>query len=717
MHTKPFFAAAAAIILACGTAAGQAKQETLKDTLELRESVVTSLKIERVIDETPANINIVNSLDIKKRASTTVSDVLKFEPGLSLGGDGVWATNINVRGLSENRLVTLVDGNRIETATDLTASLSMIDVNDIERVEVIKGAQSSIYGSGAIGGIINIITKDGNFAGDPYFHGNASGSFATVNNNLNGHLSLKAGGERWFIKANGSYGNAGDISTPEGILANSGFTTTNLGLRAGFKPAKNQTLKVQFQHNLSTDVGIPGGAAFSANATATYKNISRTLLNANYEILNLSETMKSLKFNAFKQNIIRDVEMLPNVPQPQSGAMPTKVTPLGLHDTFGGSAQAKWEFSKSNTLVVGAEAWRRNIDSDRKKYIDQYANGVLKAQMIRTEKPLPKASYTSAGLYAEDESRFYDERLIVTVGGRIDGNFIENDECHNVESVENLTTGIINENPAGKYTTYEAGTKSDLSWSGNFGAIYKTTGTTDLIFNASRSYRSPSLEEYFKFIDLTGNKVRLGNINLKAENGLSADLGARYHGKRLNIQVSAFVNRINDMIVERKANTDPASVNDTIILDNAGRAMLYGADFNATYRILANLEAFASGAWTVGRELTDGNGYLPMIPPVNGTAGIAYNNAKIGGATLSAVFAGAKKEGRIAASDTPAEGYCHFDLSLNSKAFHFEKAALQLFGGIENITNAAYTNFLSTNRSSIKCEPGRNFFIRASINF
>ena len=85
-----------------------------------------------------------------------------------MGSDGVWATNINIRGLGESRLVTLVDGNRVETATDLTASLSMIDINDIERVEIIKGAQSSLYGTGAMGGIVNIITKDGHFAEKPY---------------------------------------------------------------------------------------------------------------------------------------------------------------------------------------------------------------------------------------------------------------------------------------------------------------------------------------------------------------------------------------------------------------------------------------------------------------------------------------------------------------------------------------------------------------------
>ena len=98
----------------------------------------------------------------------SLSNVLASEPGIAMGSDGVWSTSINIRGLSENRLVTLIDGNRIETATDLTASLSMVDVNDIERVEVIKGAQSSLYGTGAMGGIVNIITKDGHFSGKPY---------------------------------------------------------------------------------------------------------------------------------------------------------------------------------------------------------------------------------------------------------------------------------------------------------------------------------------------------------------------------------------------------------------------------------------------------------------------------------------------------------------------------------------------------------------------
>lgn len=144
-------------------------------TIDIGEVVVSSLRIDRKVKELPAPLTVVRASDYQKQSSLTLSTVLNREPGISLGGDGIWATNINIRGLNENRLVTLVDGSRVETATDLTASMSMVDVWEIDRVEVIRGALSSLYGTGAMGGIINIITKDGHFSDQLYVSGNAGG--------------------------------------------------------------------------------------------------------------------------------------------------------------------------------------------------------------------------------------------------------------------------------------------------------------------------------------------------------------------------------------------------------------------------------------------------------------------------------------------------------------------------------------------------------------
>ena len=153
-----------------------------------------------------------------------------------------------------------------------------------------------------------------------------------------------------------------------------------------------------------------------------------------------------------------------------------------------------------------------------------------------------------------------------------------------------------------------------------------------------------------------------------------------------------------------------------LIYANVDKALIYGCDMNMNYDITDHLRVFMSGALVVGRDL-EKQAYLPQIPPMNGRLGVAYSNPKIGAINLSVMAAGAKKEGKIAVGEKPTKGYYRLDLMLNTKMFEIGRCGLQFFGGIDNITNVAYTNFLSTNRSNINFEPGRNFYIRANITF
>ena len=694
----------------------QFSQES-SDTLFIDESVVSSTKAGRNLSEIPAEVSVVTSMDAKKHSSLTVADIFRKSPGLSKGGDGIWATNLRIRGLGDSRLVTLANGCRVEVASDLTTALSMFDVNDIERVEVIKGAQSSIYGSGAIGGIVNVITKDGHFAATPYFSGNATASFNSVNNGHNEYLALYGGGRKWYLKVNGSFGQAGDARTPLGIMRNSGYNTADAGMIAAFKPVENQILKLKFQRSSSWDVGIPGGAAFTPDAIATYKNAGRTLASLSYNIEGNGGNLETMKFKAFYQGITLDVTMDPNMQRPLNGAMPTLVTPYAEHHTAGASGEGSWILGERNHLTAGLEMWRRAITSDRAKFIDQYADGALVSQMIRREIPLPDASFLSAGIYAQDEMRFFSDRLILTLGSRADVNVVRNGECHNVESVENVTAGVVNSNPPGKYTTFEPGGRTDPSWSANAGLLFRTGDKVDLTLNLSRSYRSPALEELFKFIDLAGNRIHFGDPDLKAEKGLGGDLGIRIHTDRLNLRADGFLDNISDMIVERRSNVCPDSVNDTLVLGNTGRAMVCGAEFSIRYELSEGLELYASGTFTRGRETVGQRSWLPLIPPASLNAGISYENSRVLGADLSVSAASSKKSDRIAEGERPTKAWCRLDLAIHSKIFSFGRCNLQLFGGIDNIADAAYTNFLSTNRGNIICEPGRNFYIRANFTF
>ena len=122
-----------------------------------------------------------------------------------------------------------------------------------------------------------------------------------------------------------------------------------------------------------------------------------------------------------------------------------------------------------------------------------------------------------------------------------------------------------------------------------------------------------------------------------------------------------------------------------------------------------------TGSYVRGRD-TYNKTDLPLIPPLNGSFTVSYTHPKVGNAsvTLWAV----NKQDKIAEGETPTDGYFRLDFALNTRVFHFWKVCgFQLFAGIDNITNTAYTNHLSTNRGSISVEPGRNFYVRGNFTF
>jgi hemoglobin/transferrin/lactoferrin receptor protein len=739
---KFYFSAVIFIVIFAVGLYGQASQSQVKadDSTSLSqqptpvgEVTVSSLRINRKIRELPTSISVVGAYDYQRQSALTLSNVLQAEPGIAMGSDGVWATNVNIRGLSENRLVTLIDGNRVETATDLTASFSMVDVHDIDRVEVIKGAQSSLYGTGAMGGIVNIITRDGRFADKPYIAGNFTSGFASVNKLFTEYAAINAGAGKWYLRLSGTYNKTDDISTPDGELPNSQYTSSNMALKTGFRPKDNHLFKLQYQHNWSVNVGIPGGEAFAGPAEATYTNIGRHLVAASYEITNLTSRLASLKLSYFTQYIVRDVAMNPNTVTethlPNGNLQrttPTLVTPVGEHLTNGIQLQSTWNFTSKNTLVTGVDVWARRLTTERTKYITvQVTNpqGTILAtnQLERGETPIPESIFGSAGLFMQDEARFFNEKLTLIMGGRLDGIYIENKQGYDVDYL--IVNGTRNDSPSNQRITYTQDSENSLSWSANAGMLYKLSGHTDLSVNLARSFRAPSLEERFKYIDL-GNYVRLGDPNLEPESGYNADLGFRIWKPGLTFQAGAFINRLTNLIVESPGifiytlNTGTnETITDTLpafVNTNISKALLYGIDYEMQVALTSRLTLLHTASFVRGKD-TEAGTNLPRIPPINGRLGIRYTHAGIGSAELTLV--GAAKQDKTAESEKETDGYTRLDLMIHSDYLRLGSIKLQLFAGIDNMTNKRYTNHLSTNRGNISFEPGRNLFIRLNLRF
>lgn len=217
------------------------------------EIKVRSVRYESILKEVALPMEVVSSDEILRRPVSNIPEALGSRPGISLTRDGIWSSDISIRGLSKSSIVMLIDGNRVETANDLSARLSMVEVSDIERIEVIKGGVSSLYGTGAMGGVVSIFTKGGNYGAKNFLNSSFISGFNSVNNNGNLWLSVNAGSQKWFAKLTGSIRKASDIKTPSGELSNSSFTDNNFSAGIGYRPFQKHEINLSYQNYNASD--------------------------------------------------------------------------------------------------------------------------------------------------------------------------------------------------------------------------------------------------------------------------------------------------------------------------------------------------------------------------------------------------------------------------------------------------------------------------------
>ncbi len=656
------------------------------------EVKVVSTKSEKLERDVSLPMEVVGSKVLDAGSYISLSDALKNEPGLAIARDGIWGTHVSIRGMNRNKMVTLVDGNRVETSNNLAAGLSMIDVNDIERIEVIKGGASSLYGTGATGGVINIQTKGGIYNDSFKINGSFLSGFNSVNNGSLGNLSINAGASNWFAKLSGSIRNAENTETPEGTLENSQFQDNNISALFGFIPLENHELKISYQIFNAKDVGIPGGNAFPETASATYPTEQRKMYSAEYKINNLSKKLVNTSVKYFHQLIKRDVLLIPNAN--------VKVTPGADHIMDGIQLQTNWLLGKKHWVVSGIDAWQREYNGHREKTISSL-NKVI------GDIPIPNSKYQSIGIFAQDEIRLIENKLNLTFGGRLDQIHITSDEARNPNYI--IVNGVRNDSPpSDPQASFSASDTYNNSWSANLGMIYSVMNDIDLTLNVARTFRSPSLEERFQYINLGGN-IYLGNPELSPEQGYFFDAGIRVWNPTFTFKGNVFYNSFNNLVIDKEVISDSL-----FIKNNVGEARLYGFDLSLEYNFYKNMVLYTSLAYVRGED-TGSNLNLPEISPFNGRLGVRTKVTDLLNVDfVTSIFA---EQNKVAQGEEKTPGYATFDCFLNTTPINLSLANLELFAGIENITDNAYRNHLATNRGLIRLEAGRNLFIKAKLSW
>ncbi len=691
--------------------------------ISLGDVTIISTRYIQSVKDAAMPMEVIGKNEISRLPAATPADILNGEPGISIVRDGIWATDVSIRGLSRSNIVLLVDGNRIETASDLAAGLSMISLPDIKRIEVIKGAASSLYGTGALGGIVNLITDNGSYSNKFKINGSLLSGYNSVNNGTTNWIELNAGAEKWYAHLSGTYGKAGNTKTPRGTLTNSQYGYNNFSASFAVKPLQKNELKLSYQRYYAKDVGIPGGyPLLPPHALVSYPWEQRDMFSAEYSIKNISKDFTSLSFKYFNQNIYRDVKNIPFITQTVNGpnGVPSKrinvlsINPNARHYTNGLQFQTNWVLFGNNIFIAGLDAWQRRLDSRRERHLlinvfDSTGASVVKSMgQIIGERPLPEAVYKSTGAYFQDEYRFIPDKLSITLGGRLDRIDVSNKSVSN--PVYTITNGERNDSPAGQTVYWNASEEHDVSWSGNLGILYTLLPDVDISFDLSKAFRSPSLEERFQYIDL-GSVIRLGNPDLKPEKGYYLDLGLRVWKPALSFRGDVFYNSLNDLVTEVPGMYEGRAAT---IKTNIGKAELYGFDMSSKLNFYEHYVFYINASYVRGID-TGNDTNLPLISPLNGKLGLRFPVDNYFKVDVSSVVYNSQKN--IAEGETVTPGYTYFNIYLESESVRLGSASFNLYAGIENLTDKAYRNHLSTNRGFITVEPGRNFFIKIKANF
>jgi hemoglobin/transferrin/lactoferrin receptor protein len=683
------------------SAAAENLTETSSDTIKnLQIDEITVLSSFNSIYQ-GLNLPVVTlkSSDMDARQFNSPADALQNLTGIALSRDGVWATSVSIRGLSEQRLLFLSDGDRIQTATDIAAALSTFDTESLERIEVIKGAGSVLYGTGAMGGVVNLISPTPNYTDDRFeLHGNAGTAFSGVNNLWGSRAELTFGAKQWYVALNGSYRTADNVKTPEGKLPNSQFNDASWSAKVGIQYDPQQEIILNYQHTKAWDVGLPGGNAFPDAATVRYLDVSREQFSGEYLYKEINDYLDKLSIKLYSQSVVRSVE---NIPVPNG---PMVILPSSDNQTTGGKISTDWNLYDKRRLILGADLWHRNAETKRFR-INQTTDVVI------GEQPTPDARMLNVGVFGIYKQDFSD-RFGLNVGGRLDFIRTQNDSAFNPLFRYQIVDGenVYDENPV-REVLFTPDTNGQFGYALHVDFNYLPARNHKLQTSISSSYRVPSIEERFKYIDQAG-AVRYGNKDLKPEQGVFGNLAYTFFDQDVQIKTDIFANYLFNLIAEKNTGTqDGKSI---FINENIAQALFLGAELDLNYFIGPSLILHANASYVQGKDVSE-NQYLPQIAPLNGNASFAYILKKILKASVGVQWAA--RQSQVAENESVTDGYLTVNLSLHILPIRFQNAGLQFFAGVDNLLDTKYYNHLATTRGMMRLEPGRNIYAKATLQF
>lgn len=319
----------------------------------LEDMVVTASRVPTQKVDTPADISVITKEEIADQNYASASDALRAIPGVNVLGSGAKGSSMGQDKIllnGDERVLVLVDGRRMNLGSSGNSSADWLPpVNAIERIEVLKGGGSALYGTDAVGGVINVIMKKGSDIGNHVTVKAAGGSFNAEQYAISASGSTDSGlglivsatkerrGEYKFKNANGK----------SQLLKNSGYDDTGVIVKLDQKVGEDNRIGVNFEH-INAEGGSPFGYSGFGN-TDSHKRISNNV---------------ALRYDWNESSDERGYVQVYKNYQHAHFRSPDAGNQSNFTDsTMGIEAQQNFKFSDTDELTVGLEYYKTTVDN------------------------------------------------------------------------------------------------------------------------------------------------------------------------------------------------------------------------------------------------------------------------------------------------------------------------------------------------------------------
>lgn len=694
---------------------------SLQPTVVEQEAVtVTGVSFATRTKQNPQPVSIVKHDDLLNAAFGNIMDALaKTVPGLSVLTTGPAISKPFIRGLGYNRVVTVNDGVRQEGQQWGDEHGIEIDDYSTQRVEVLKGPASLMYGSDAIAGVINIQSQL------PAPEGNLRVNFESeyqTNNRLRGfygNIGSTKNGFSW--NAYGDYKGAQDYKNKyDGYVFNSKFYNKNFGGMVGYSGSwgSSKILLTSFDQHLGIVEGdkdeltgqfikpLPGGN----DGIATDADFKRIIPEVPFQHIRHFKLTSDNTFNIGKNRLDLVVGFQRNQRQEFGNADDTN-TPNAYFD-----------------LKTMNYALRFHLPSAKNFKTSFGVNGMYQTNTNRAaDVIIPNYNLFDAGVFIYNQ--YTKDKLSLSGGLRFDNRHVEGKSM------------MVNGEQ--KFNRF-AHNFSNVS--GSVGLAYQAAPKTTLKMNIARGFRAPNFAELASNGAHEGtNRYEVGNTDLKSEVSVQADAGIEIASEHISLSASVFYNNISNFIFyEKLANSagqdsiihDAESGNDlNVYRFDQHNAHLYGAEFHVDIHPhpLDWLHFENTFSYTIGRFNTAlaGTTNLPFIPAarlVSELRGNFFSKGK----SLKNLYISVSDDYTFKQNnpftgyntETATGSYVIVNAAVGTEILNKGKQIFSIHLSASNLGDAAYQNHLSrlkytsvnnvTGRQGVY-EMGRNFSIKINV--